>query len=165
MQLCASVFKKCKHRQRVASKVHIMTDYENHSGSMLSEYGVRRDLLLKAQQAVLRHVLPALHAAIDDVTNFVYEPNDDDEEIHGHLRELATETVIDEVVRLLTRDLVPVSQQYLVSDVDGISIDTLIACYGELTEENARQWYAHEMHLDASEYQSLSESLPDHMQM
>lgn len=124
---------------------------------------IRRDILLKTQQAILARVLPALHLAIEDVTNFMYEPDGDDEEIHGHLRELATETIIDETVRLLTRDLTRVSKQYMIHDVDGIGIDTLIACYGELLPENARAWFAHELDMDDASYLQLASSLPDHM--
>ncbi len=136
---------------------------ENNDYELPSDQGIRLDLRVKTQQAVLNQVLPALRLAIADVTNFVYEPEADDEEIYGHLRELATETVIDEIVRLLTRDRNPASKQYMVNDVDGIGIDTLIACYGELTPEHARTWFASELDLNSADYKALADSLPDHM--
>ncbi|NJO85212.1 MAG: hypothetical protein HC828_22345 [Blastochloris sp.] len=131
----------------------------------ITEHGVRADLVMKAQQQVLVQVLPALRDAIENVTNFMYEPDADDEEIHAHLRELATETVIDELVRLLTRDTMPPSKRYSVQDVDGIGIDTLIACHSELMPESARAWFAHTLNLDTQVYETVLKMLPTRMDM
>lgn len=130
-----------------------------------SPHGVRVDLLIKAQEAILNHTLPALQRAIEEVTNFMYEPESDDEEIHDYLREMATETVIDELVRLLTRDPLPASRRYTFNDVDGIGIDTLIACNNELEPENVRAWYAQSLRTSPEHYKNLLEKLPKQMNM
>ncbi len=128
-----------------------------------SEQGVRLDLLIKTQQTILERVLPALHEAIEEVTNFMYEPEADDDEIHDHLRELSTETIVNELVRMLTRDPQPVSRRYMVNDVDGIGIDTLIACYSELAPQSVRAWYAQDLKLTDDDYQRLASLVPAHM--
>ena len=46
-----------------------------------SETGVRMDLLMKAHQEIIEIVLPALRTAIEDVTDFMYEPDADGEMI------------------------------------------------------------------------------------
>ncbi len=130
-----------------------------------SEQGVRLDLMLRAQKAVLTHVLPALLNAIHDVTNYMYEPDKDDEENHAYLRELATETVVDELASLLTRDGTHVSRRYTVSDVDGVAIDSLIACYSELLPENARAYFAQALRITPTRYRTLLEMLPDQMEL
>jgi hypothetical protein len=130
-----------------------------------SDYGVRLDLLLKTQREVIELVLPAIHTAIENVTNFMYEPDQDDEEIHNTLREMATETVIDELVSLLTREEVPVSKQRAVIDVDGISIDTLIACYSELAPDHVQAWYAQRSHLTPEAYTAIMNIIPAQMKL
>lgn len=124
---------------------------------------VRLDIQLKTQRAILNTLLPALLNTIEQVTTFMVDP-DDDEEIRGHLRELATETVIDEVVSLLTRDPLPVSRQRMVHDVDGIGIDTLIACHNELIPKNARIWYADLIGVDRDTYAHMLRQLPEHIE-
>ena len=79
--------------------------------SQTSETGVRMDLLMKAHQEIIEIVLPALRTAIEDVTDFMYEPDADGEMIHAHLHEWATETGIDELTRLLLHDAVPPSRR------------------------------------------------------
>jgi hypothetical protein len=144
-----------------------MTTLNNDEADLnsTSSHGVRLDLLIKAQDAIFRHVLPALHQTIEEVTNFMYEPDSDDEEIHTYLRELATETVIDELIRLLTRDLVPASRRYTFNDVDGIGIDTLIACHNELETQNVREWFAYSVQTSPEQYKNLLEKLPKQMNM
>ncbi|PJF26127.1 MAG: hypothetical protein CUN53_09290 [Phototrophicales bacterium] len=122
---------------------------------------VRLDIQLKTQRAILDTLLPALLNTIEQVTTFMVDPDDDDE-IRGHLRELATETVIDEVVSLLTRDLLPASRRRMVHDVDGIGIDTLIACHSELMPDNARKWYAARVGADHDTYMQMLRLLPEH---
>jgi hypothetical protein len=135
------------------------------TGFPTSDYGVRLDLLLKTQREIVELVLPALRQAVENVTNFMYEPDYDDEEIHDTLRELATETVIDELVSVLTREKVPVSKQRAVIDVDGISIDTLIACYSELAPHNVQAWYAQRARLTPEAYTAIMNLLPEQMQL
>jgi hypothetical protein len=122
---------------------------------------VRLDIQLKTQRAILDTLLPALLSTIEQVTSFLVDP-DDDAEIRGHLRELATETVIDEVVSLLTRDPQRVSRSNMVYDVDGIGIDTLIACHSELMPHNAREWYAARVGADHDTYMQMLRLLPEH---
>lgn len=124
---------------------------------------VRLDIQLKTQRAILNTLLPALLNTIEQVTTFMVDPDDDDE-IRGHLRELATETVIDEVVSLLTRDPLPVSRQRMVHDVDGIGIDTLIACHSELMPDSAREWYAARVGADHDNYMQMLRILPEHVE-
>jgi hypothetical protein len=124
---------------------------------------VRLDIQLKTQRTILNALLPALLKTIEEVTAFMIDP-DDDEEIRGHLRELAAETVIDELVSLLTRDPLPASRRRMVHDVDGIGIDTLIACYSELMPHNAREWYAARIGVDHDTYLQMLRALPDHVQ-
>ncbi|MFN8527494.1 MAG: hypothetical protein U0670_02650 [Anaerolineae bacterium] len=128
-----------------------------------TESQVRLDLRMKTQQVLLARLLPAMLASIDEVTDFMFEPDLDDEDIHHHLRELATETIIDEVVRLLTRDSHAVSRQYTVQGEDGIAFDTLIASYGELLPERVQGWFARMLNVDQPTYQQLASSLPEHM--
>ena len=130
-----------------------------------SDQGVRLDLVMRAQKAILNSLLPALLTAVEEVTNYMYEPDKDDEEIHGHLRELATETVIDELASLLTRDQMHVSRRYTVNDVDGIGIDSLIACYSEVLPENASAWFAQALHVSLDRYRALLDMLPDQMEL
>ncbi len=129
-----------------------------------TEYGVRIDLALRAQQALIDQVLPVLRRAIDDVTVFMVEAEDDDEVRH-HLRELATETVINELVSLLTHDTTPISSHYTVTDEHGIGYDTLLACRSELSSERVRTWFADALHLTPDDYDTLRASLPDKMSL
>jgi hypothetical protein len=124
---------------------------------------VRLDIQLKTQRAILDTLLPALLSTIEQVTTFMVDPDDDDE-IRGHLRELATETVIDEVVSLLTRDPQPVSRRRMVYDVDGIGIDTLIACHSELMPDSAHEWYAARVGADYDSYMQMLRILPEHVE-
>jgi hypothetical protein len=130
-----------------------------------SDYGVRLDLLLKTQREIVEQVLPALHRAIGNVTNFMYEPDKDDEEIHAYLRELATETVIDELVSLLTREEIPASKRRAVVDVDGLSFDTLIACHSELAPDHVQAWYAQRAHLSPEAYTTIMNAIPAQMKL
>ncbi len=123
---------------------------------------VRCDIQLKAQSAILKTLLPALLKTIQEVTEFMIDV-EDDEEIHAHIRELATETVIDEVISLLTRDQSRASRSNMVYDVDGIGIDTLIACYSELTPHKAHKWYAERIGADQERYTHLLRCLPEHI--
>lgn len=128
-----------------------------------TDSGIRLDLLLKTQQTILARVLPHVLSAIEAVTDYMYEPESDDEDIHHHLRELAAEAFIDERTRLLTRDHRSVSKQYMMQDADGIGMDTLIASYDELLPERAERYYARRLQLQPEAYQSLSWQLPAHM--
>ncbi len=130
-----------------------------------SDQGVRLDLVLRAQKAVLTHVLPALLNAIHDVTHYMYEPDKDDEENHTYLREVATEAVVDELASLLTHDGTHVSRRYTVSDVDGVTIDSLIACYSELLPENARAYFAQALRVTLMRYRELLDAVPDQMEL
>jgi hypothetical protein len=121
---------------------------------------VRLDIQLRTQRAILDRLLPALLETIDEVTAFLINP-EDDEEVCGHMRELATETVIDELVSLLTRDPLPASRRRMVHDVDGIGIDTLIACHSELMPHNAREWYAARVSVDHDTYVQMLRTLPN----
>ena len=123
---------------------------------------VRLDLLLHTQREIVRALLPAFLNTIDRVSNYMID-DEDDEDIRGHMRELATETVIDELISLLTRDPARASRQHIVTDVDGIAIDTLIACHSELAPASAQAWYAHRVGVAPEAYHQLIESLPDHV--
>lgn len=120
---------------------------------------LRLDVLLKAQAAVLGKVLPALQAAIDEVAAYLID-EDDDAETAAYMRELATETVIDELVSVLTRDPRPVSHTYALVSPDGISTDTLIACHSEVSPASAQRWYASTLGIDAAAHLNLLYTLP-----
>lgn len=133
---------------------------EHHSQT--TPTGIRLDLALRTQQALIDHVLPALHRAIQEVTDFVVDA-EDDAEVQHHMQELATEITINELVSLLTRDSTPVSQRYTVTDEDGIGYDTLLACYSELSPESVRRWFIDVLMVSPDEYTVLCASLPDKM--
>ncbi len=121
-------------------------------------------LTLKAQNEILQHILPALQQAVDNVVEFMAEA-DDDEAISNYLRELAVETTIDEMVKLLTRDPEAPSRIYTLRDVDGIVVDTLIACYNELNPERARRWYASQMGMTPQEHAQLTQHIPEQLDL
>ena len=131
--------------------------------SQTSETGVRLDLLMKAHREIIETVLPALRAAIENVTDFMYEPEADGEEIHAHLHEWATETVIDELSRLLLHDDIPPSRRLAIVTEDGIEVDTMIAAYDELAPRNVQAWYAYLLGVDLDQYRAWLESIPSHM--
>ncbi len=116
-------------------------------------------LTLKAQNEILKHILPAIQQAVDQVVEFMAD-DDDDEAISNYLRELAVETTIDEMVKMLTRDPEAPSKIYTLRDVDGIVVDTLIACYSELHPEKARRWYAQQMDMTPQQHAQLTAHIP-----
>jgi len=122
----------------------------------------QRHLLLKAQSEILEQILPAIQQAADNLTAFMSDA-DDDEEIASHLREAATETLIDELVKLLTRDPQAVSTLYAIRSADGLPIDSLIASYNEVNPERARRWYAQQMQVTPEEHARLTASVPEHL--
>lgn len=129
-----------------------------------SEYGVRLDILLKCHREILETVLPTLRAAIETVTDYMYEPDADNEENHEHMRAWATELMIDELTRLLLRDPVPASRTHAITKPNGIEYDTLIAAYSELTPVSARAFYADLLGASPDEYRAWLDSIPSHMQ-
>ncbi len=131
--------------------------------SSTSEYGIRLDLLMKTHQEIINTVLPALHNAIENVTNFMYEPDADDEEIHAHLRAWATESLIDELTRLLLHDPIPASRSHAIINAGGIEYDTLMTSYDELAPESVKRWYAHLLGVQVDEYNQWMESIPTRM--
>ena len=131
--------------------------------SQTSETGVRLDLLMKAHQEIIDIVLPALRTAIENVTDFMYEPDADGEMIHAHLHEWATETVIDELTRLLLHDDIPPSRRLAILTEDGIEVDTMIAAYDELAPNNVRAWYAYLLGVNPAQYRAWLDSIPAHM--
>jgi hypothetical protein len=90
---------------------------------------------------------------------------DDTEDITHLLREVAVETVLDELVKLLTRDPQPVSARYILLDKNNIDIDSLIACYVELQPEKARRWYARHMHMTPEEHAQTIAAMPAQMHL
>lgn len=122
----------------------------------------KRQLMLKAQDQILQRVLPAIQDTADELIAFMSD-TDDTEEITHLLREVAVETVLDELVKLLTRDPQPVSTRYILLDKDGIDIDSLIASYDELQAHKARRWYAQQMDMTPEEHAQIIESMPAQM--
>jgi hypothetical protein len=119
----------------------------------------KRQLMLKAQDQILQRVLPAIQQTADELIAFMSD-EDDTEEITHLLREVAVETVLDELVKLLTRDPNPVSARYILLDKDGIDIDSLIASYDELKPDKARRWYARQMDMTPEEHAESIEAMP-----
>lgn len=124
----------------------------------------QRDLILKAQEEILAQVLPVIQAAADHVTLFITD-SEDDEEIAAYMREVATEAVVDELVKVLTRDPNAVSKIYTAQDADDRPIDSLIACYNELEPLRARRWYAQQMAVSPEERNRMVEALPAQLQL
>lgn len=121
-------------------------------------------LLLKIHRELLEGVLPAIKQAVDNATEYMSDP-EDDEEITDYLHELATETLIDELVKLLTRDEEPVSAQYSVRDIAGIDFDTVLACYDEIKPESAKRWFAASLHISPEEYNDLQRQMPSRLSL
>lgn len=134
----------------------------NDSSSPASEKKLQ--LTLKAQDEIMKRILPALQAAVDEVVNFMVDP-EDDAEVIDFLREEAVETTIDEMVRMLTRDVVAPSQLYSLRDEDGRMLETLIACYSELNPAKARRWYAQQLGITPEEHEQLLQKVPDQLQL
>lgn len=121
-------------------------------------------LMLKAQDEILKHILPAIQHTVDNIVGFMADP-DDTEEIIEYLREQAVETTIDEMVKLLTRDAEAPSKIYTLRDKHGIVVDTLIACYNELTPEKARRWYAHTLGMTPQQRERMVADIPEQLNL
>lgn len=132
------------------------------SDASISEH--KRQLMLKAHDQILRRVLPSIQQTADELIEFMSD-EDDTEEITHLLREVAVETVVDELVKLLTRDPNPVSAHYILLDKDGIDIDSLIASYGELQPHKAQRWYAQHMGMTPEEHAHMIASMPAQMHL
>jgi hypothetical protein len=130
----------------------------------LSEYDTSHFLMLKVQEELLRQVLPAMQRAADNVTEFLRDP-EDDEEIVNSLQEAAVELLIDELVKVLTRDPQAVSQFYSLRSDDGLNIDTLIACYTELRPESARRFFARMMNMTPDEHARVTREMPQTLKL
>lgn len=133
----------------------------------MAEAGVsehKRQLMLKAQDRILQRVLPAIQETADELIAFMADA-EDTEEITHLLREVAVETVLDELVKLLTRDPKPVSSRYILLDKDGIDIDSLIASYDELQAHKARRWYARQMDITPEEHAQIIEAMPSQLHL
>ena len=130
-----------------------VTDYEAH------EY-----LMLKVQEELLQRVLPAMKQAADSVTEFLRDP-EDDAEIVDSLREAAVELLIDELVKVLTRDSQAVSKFYTLRNDGGLNIDTLIACYTELSPDSARRYFARTLDLTPEEHARLAREMPQTLEL
>ncbi len=120
--------------------------------------------MLKAQTAILHHVLPSIQQAADELIAYMAD-EDDDDEIRNYLSELSVETLLDELVKLLTRDPNPVSDRYILLDVDDINIGSLVACYDELQADKARRWYASQMEMTSDEYAQSLEDMPKRLRL
>ncbi len=121
-------------------------------------------LTLKAQDEIMKRILPAIQEAVDEVVSFMVDPEDDSEVI-DFLREEAVETTIDEMVRMLTRDAVAPSQLYSLRDEDGRMLETLIACYSELNPTKARRWYAQHLGITPEEHEQLLQKVPNQLEL
>jgi hypothetical protein len=121
-------------------------------------------LMLKTHQEIARLILPAMQQAADHLTQFMSDP-EDDAFVTETLRELSTELLIDELVKLLTRDETPISAYYTIKDVDGIAIDSLLASYNELSPDSAHRWFAGSLRTSAEEYHHLQGQIPAHLSL
>jgi hypothetical protein len=130
----------------------------------MTDYDANHYLMFKVQDELLRHVLPAMQLAADNITDFVRDA-EDDEEIVNSLREAAVELLIDELVKVLTRDPQAVSKFYMLRNDGGLNIDTLIACYTELGPESARRYFARTMDMTADEHARAAREMPQTLEL
>ena len=132
--------------------------------AMMDQNDATHYLRLKVQEELLQHVLPAMQQAADNIADFMRDP-EDDEEIINSLQEAAVELLIDELVKVLTRDPQAVSQFYTLQNDGGFTIDTLIACYTELSPASARRYFARTLDMTSDEHSRASRALPQTLEL